>query len=193
MNDFEGLKDYLISLDCSSIDGFRKLFYESSDAQLSLINERYEAASEEIKFLYHDDGVEACYIRKLGGELALIALYHNFEVKIKQIIRLSKPDMTKSQLKELHCWDKYNRYMPESIINTIDYNQLNILRLLVNCFKHSGVVDEKLYEKDASFGSVGDEINADLEDLFDKFKKSTSSVISATAEQLLFKNGEFVK
>ncbi|ATG89866.1 hypothetical protein [Methylomonas koyamae] len=188
MQNFEFLREYLSTLNCEGIDGFRKLFYESSDTQLSLIQEKLKAASDDIKFLYNDEGVEACYIRKLGGELALIALYHNFEVKIKQIIRLSKPSMTEKQLKELHKWNKYNTYIPEYIKNTIDYDRLEILRLLVNCFKHSGIVEEDLYKKDTSFGNIEDEINADLEDLYEKYKKSVEAVITATAEQLLFKN-----
>lgn len=190
MNDFEGLKDYLISLDCSSIDGLRKLFYESSDAQLSLINERYEAASEEIKFLYHDDGVEAGFIRKLGNELVLIALYHNFEVKIKQIIRLNASARSIGiENNTLHRWDNIKTYIPEKIKGSRDFQQINVLRLLVNCFKHSGVVSQDLYSTDSSFGNVDDEIDTDLEDLYERYKKSASSLIKAIAEQLLFKNG----
>ena len=128
MKDYEYLKDYLKSLDCSSIDGFRKLFYESSDAQLNLINERYEAASEELKFLYYDDGVEACFIRELSNELVLIALYHNFEVKIKQIIRLNASARSIDiEENKLHRWDNIKAYIPEKIKESRDFQQINVL------------------------------------------------------------------
>lgn len=190
MQNSKFLREYLSTLNCEVIDGFRKLFYESSDANLSLIQEKLEAASDDIKSLYHDDGLEACYIRKLGGEFTLIALYHNFEVKIKQIIilKISETNTTTKNSNKLHRWDEIKPHVPVSIKETTDFQQVNVLRLLVNCFKHSGVISSDLYNSDTSFGNVGDEINANLEVLYDKYKKCVSTVIAATAEQLLFNN-----
>lgn len=190
MQNSEFLREYLSDLNYEVIDGFRKLFYKSSDAQLNLIQQKLEAVPRESKSTYHDDGVEACYIRKLGGELVLIALYHKFEVKIKEIISLTsvESDATLENVGKLHRWDDIKPHIPTDIKETTDFQELNVLRLLVNCFKHSGIVDSKLYETDASFGGIDDEINANLEVLYEKYKKNISAVITATAEQLLFKN-----
>jgi hypothetical protein len=179
----ELLEQYLRILDSTTIDCFRALFYEASDSQLDDISARYEIASEPYKELIHDDGVGASMIRWLGEELILISLYHLFERKLKEIIQykhlISNGGNQVGNI-ELHRWDEMKKHIPESVKNSNEYQQVNILRVLVNCFKHAGIVSKELNKLEPSFGKIGDEICGDLEPLYERYKTCASSIIMQT-------------
>lgn len=170
-------------MDITTIDCFRALFYEASVSQLDSISERYKNASGLNKEWIHDDGVQANMIRWLGEELILISLYHTFEKKLKEIIRYthstSNGENQNSESK-LHRWDEMKKHIPKNVKNSNEFQQVNTLRVLVNCFKHAGIVSEELKTLEPSFGEIGDEISGDLSTLYEKYKTCTSSVIRQT-------------
>ena len=181
----ELIEQYLRTLDITTIDCFRALFYKASDSQLDCISERYENASGLNKEWIDDDGVQANMIRWLGEELILISLYHTFEKKLKEIIRYthstSNGEYQNSESK-LHRWDEMKKHIPENVKNSNEYQQVNTLRVLVNCFKHAGIVSKELKKLEPSFGEIGDEISGDLSTLYEMYKTCTSTVIRQTYE-----------
>ena len=179
------IERHLRSLDSTTIDHFRSLFYEASDKQLEGISVRYEGASGLHKEWLYDDGVQANMIRWLGEELILISLYHSFERKLKEIIQSKKPSSNKVDQdgkSKSHRWDEMKKHVPKGVKNSNDYQQVNILRVLVNCFKHAGIVSKELNKLEPSFGQIGDEISGDLGVLYEMYKTCASSVIKRTYE-----------
>ena len=73
--------------------------------------------------------------------------------------------------------------MPDIIKSTSDFQQINVLRVLVNCFKHSGFVNTELNKLDSSFGSVDGEIRLDLNILYEKYKMCAINLISQIYKQ----------
>ncbi|EPL4465433.1 TPA: hypothetical protein KEW36_000082 [Proteus mirabilis] len=109
---------------------------EEKDLQLSFIDdELYNSAS----------------IKNLLDELAIIGLYKTIEIKIKKIAKLSNL-FTDSEIKNFYRYDNLKASFKDKGIdlNKIDYSsEYNELRLICNCLKHSGVVDDKLSEFDS--------------------------------------------
>ena len=174
------IDEYLSTLDITTIDRFRSLFYEASEKQLIDISERYENTSGMNKEWIYDDGVQANMIRWLGEELILISLHHTFEIKMKEIIRYKQSSTNRGDPEnndKLHRWDELKKHIPTCVKSTSDFQQVNILRVLVNCFKHAGIVNSDLNKLDSSFGNIGSEITCDLSELYKKYKVCTSSVI----------------
>ncbi len=180
------IDEYLSALDISTIDCFRLLFHEASEKQLRDISKKHESASGVNREWIYDDGVQANMIRWLGEELILVSLYHAFEIKIKEIIRY-KQSTSNSEDQEnnnnLHRWDELKKHIPKSIKSAGDFQQINILRVLVNCFKHAGIVSKDLNKLDSSFGNAGDEITCDLSELYERYKVCASSVIRQTYDE----------
>ncbi len=179
----ELVEQYLRTLDSTIIDSFRMLFYEASDSQLGAISARYGNASGLNKEWIYDDGVQANMIRRLGEELILISLYHLFEKKLKEIIRYrhsTSSNENQGDKHSLHRWDEMKKYIPESVKKSNEYQHVNTLRVLVNCFKHAGIVSAELNMLEPSFGQVGDEIICDIGSLYEKYKICASSVIRQT-------------
>ena len=181
MNDNQEIIDeYLGILNVTTIDEFRLLFYTASDQQLDLISQKYENASGLNRDWIHDDGVQSNMVRWLGEELILISLYHAFEIKMKEIIRYKITTGGGEPVNNLslHRWDELKSYLPEEIKRTSNFQSINVLRVLVNCFKHAGVVSEELHRIDSSFGNPGDEIAHEFGELYEKYKTCASGVIS---------------
>lgn len=181
----ELLDEYSGAIHLDTLDQFISLFYKASDKQLSTITEAYDVASGAVKECLHDDGVQANMIRWLGEELILISLFHLFEKHIKEIIRYSyttKEPCDSSEALDLHRWDKLKSHLPEPVKSSNDFQQVNLLRVLVNCFKHSGIVSDELYKIDQSFGNSNDRIDGDIGVLYKGFKDSVSEVIRRTYE-----------
>lgn len=180
------IDEYLSTIDVSTLDSFRSLLCEASEKQLEDISNRYGKASGLNKEWIYDDGVQANMIRWLGEELILISLYHIFEIKLKEIIRAkqsrSNPEKNDKTI-ALHRWDELKNHMPDIVKSTNDFQQINVLRVLVNCFKHSGVVNTELNKLEPSFGNVDGEIRCDLNELYEKYKMCAINVISQTYEQ----------
>lgn len=180
MQDQDMINEYLSTLDISTIDHFRSLFYEASEKQLIDISERHESASGPMKEWIQDDGVQANMVRWLGEELILISLYHTFEKKMREIIRYKQSSQNSGGVdndNKLHRWDELKKHIPKSIKEVDDFQKVNILRVLVNCFKHSGPVSKELNRLEPSFGNVGDEITCDLNELYERYKVCASGVI----------------
>jgi hypothetical protein len=175
----EMLEEYLRTLNCTTIDCFRSLFYVASNSQLDDISVKYENSSGLIKEWLHDDGVQANMVRWLGEELILIFLYHSFEKKIKELIQSRCPTWKDENIK-LGRWDEIKKYIPNGVKNSNEYQQVNILRELVNCMKHAGIVNDKLFKLQPSFGDVGEEIEGDLGELYEKYKSCASFIIKRT-------------
>ena len=175
----EIIDDYLGVLNITTIDEFRLLFYSASDQQLDLISLKYEKASGLNREWIQDEGVQSNMVRWLGEELILISLYHAFEIKMKEIIRYNETvgDGTPESNLSLHRWDELKSYLPDEIKRASDFQSINVLRILVNCFKHAGVVSEELHRIDSSFGNPGDEITHEFGGLYEKYKKCASGVI----------------
>jgi hypothetical protein len=174
------ITQYLSTLDTATIDGFRSLFYEASTRQLTAISDRYEQASSFDKEWIYDDGVSSSMIRRLGEELILICLYHAFEIQLKAIIRFERSLATgnsSSENDKLGRWDELKKHLPETVKRDSDFEQVNVLRVLVNCLKHAGIVSKELHKLAPSFGKVGEKIAADLSSLYDNYKACASSVI----------------
>lgn len=176
MNDRTLIDEYLANLDSSTIDHFRALFYEASGKQISSIQDKYESSSGANKEIIHDDGVQANMIKWLGEELILISLYHSFEIKLKEIIEY-KSSLVNSEEKKLHRWDELKKHISTNVKSSSNFQNVNTLRVLVNCFKHSGDVSKELNNLDSSFGDVGDEIDADLNKLYEEYIISASDLI----------------
>ncbi len=66
------------------------------------------------------------------------------------------------------------------MVDSNDFQQVNTLRVLVNCFKHAGEVDKKLYDLSPCFGEIGAEISCDLSNLYETYKVCASNVIRKT-------------
>ena len=142
------------------------------------VSEKYESASGLNKEWIYDDGVQANMIRWLGEELILISLYHTFEIKMKEIIRYRESSNNGGDREiKLHRWDELKKHISKSIKSTGNFQQVNILRVLVNCFKHAGLVSKELNKLDSSLGGIGEEITCDLSELYKRYKECASSVI----------------
>lgn len=179
--DQEIIDKYLGTLDTTTIDEFRTLFYTASDQQLDVISKNYAKASGLNRDWIYDDGVQSNMVRWLGEELILISLYHAFEIKMKEIIRQKITSGGNGEPKNnpsLHRWDELKTYISEEIKEASNFQSMNTLRVLVNCFKHAGVVSDELYRIDSSFGNPGNEITHKLDNLYDKYKACASDVIS---------------
>lgn len=180
------IEEYLRTIDSTTIDCFRSLFYEASDKQLEGISGKYESASGLNREWIYDDGVQANMIRWLGEELVLISLYHSFEKKLKEVIKYKKSSLNgeeREDVSRLYRWEEMKKHIPRYVKELDDYRQVNTLRVLVNCFKHAGIVNEELNKIDPSFGNVGDEIAGDLGALYEEYKSSASNVIKKTYEK----------
>jgi hypothetical protein len=181
------IEEYLRTLDSTTIDCFRSLFYEASDKQLEGISEKYEGACGLSREWIYDDGVQANMIRWLGEELILISLYHAFEKQLKEIIRYRQSCCNgrgREDIGRLHRWKDMKKYIPECVKNLNDYQQVNTLRVLVNCLKHAGIVNDELNRRAPSFGNIGDEIAGDLGALYEEYKTCASNVIKQTYETI---------
>ena len=178
-------REYLSTLNTASIDGFRSLFYKASDEQLEGISNEYEGSSGPHREWIYDDGVQADMIRQLGEELVLISLYHSVELKIKDIIQdrqAQVPTSTNPTL-NLSRWDDLKSYMSKKAKGSDEFRRVNVLRNLVNCFKHVGRVSKELHKQDSTFGDVGDEIKFDRRAAYGLYKDSSTKLIS-----LIYKN-----
>lgn len=177
----ELLDEYLSTLNCTTIDSFRPVFYDASDSQLDDITAKHENATGPIKESMHDDGVQANMTRWLGEKLILISLYHSFEIKLKEIIKCKCPIGNGRDIK-LHRWDEMKQYIPNDAKNSAEYQQVNELRVLVNCFKHAGIVSTELNWLQPSFGKVDANVEGEFSVLYESYKKCASFVIKETYE-----------
>lgn len=108
-------------------------------------------------------GEEADNVRRIssiGEELAIIGLYKTIEASIKKCAGLSglfsEREVEKmSYINELEDILKKQKIMIDKIEN---YSEFNELRLINNCLKHAGEINEKLFELNPSLGGIGDKI-----------------------------------
>lgn len=170
-------REYLSTLDTASIDGFRSLLYKGSDDELERIYNEQRVASGPHEDWLDDDGVQAVMIRRLGEELVLIHLYHSVELKIKEIIKCRRVNVSPADDKKLYQWEKLKESMSNKAKDSDAFRQVNIMRLLVNCFKHVGRVSKKLHEIDETFGYIGDDIVFDRRAGYERYKDSSSKLI----------------
>jgi hypothetical protein len=180
--------EYLRSLDCSTLDQFKGLFYEAAKKQLEVLSSQYEAAQGSTKELIDAEGVEANMILWLGEELLLISLYHSFERKIKEIIKTKNAaSSAPGQVSEvsLHRWDAIKEHVPDAVKNSKPFQEVNVLRVLVNCFKHGGVVSEELHRLSPSFGEIDQEIVCDAVKPYDSYKAYASTLICDAYDNMI--------
>lgn len=174
MNDL--IDEYLGTLDLLELNLFRQLFYTASNQQLQTINDRVTQATGKTKELLYEHGVEATLIRQLGNELVLISLYHLLERKLKELISYklythsnTVKNVDKTKLDSL---SRMKEHIPDYIKDSYNFKQINLLRILVNCFKHTGVVSKELYRQCPLYGEVGEEITYDNEQSYEKFREA---------------------
>jgi hypothetical protein len=83
---------------------------------------------------------------ELAGEMMIVALYKTIEIAIKDMLRVSRL-FTDIEMKKFSQADKLKKQIKNKICDTETlkgYHAYNELRLINNCIKHSGLVNDKL-------------------------------------------------
>lgn len=109
----------------------------------------YSNDDKNLQLSFIDDELyNSASIKNLLDELAIIGLYKTIE--IKRIAKLSNL-FNESEIKDFYLYDNLRASFKDKGIDLdkLNYsNEYNELRLICNCIKHSGIVDEKLSEFD---------------------------------------------
>lgn len=93
------------------------------------------------------DQVEALKdVVNLTYELAIIALYKKVEITTKKAIKILDPNIEQKNLYRIDFLKQQLKNQGINIATFTNYKAMNELRILNNCIKHSGLVNNELAE-----------------------------------------------
>jgi hypothetical protein len=130
--------------------GDKQKLKERFDKEIKEFSE-HDSLSEEEKYelegAFSDELFLCEETEELSREMTIIAFYKTIEIAIKKMLEFSQL-FTLEQIKTFYLFDRLKKQVNEQQICDIEtlcgYAAYNELRLINNCIKHSGTIDEKL-------------------------------------------------
>lgn len=177
------------NIDLEDIEEMQSNLNFSVDKKLASLQERFDNASESdledpsrlpcYKEHLEDLMISTYSAKLLGHELSIIALYKKIEIKMKKIV-LSKVQGVNER--NLSYFNYFKEVIPFSVEDIEGYHSFNELRLINNCIKHGGYVDNSL-ASDYSNWTESDELK-DLDASYDRLLPGVKAYVSNMVDSL---------
>ena len=103
-----------------------------------------DIAEETLQGLYEEESVYGEELADLTSELAIVALYKKLEIDTKRAIKIVFPEQSDRDLFKWETLKNFLRGQGIDIENFSKYSEVDELRIINNCIKHSGIVDGNL-------------------------------------------------
>jgi hypothetical protein len=181
--------NYDKNIDLEDIEEMQLRLNLSVDKKLASLQKQIDNASESD---LEDPSRLSCYkehledlmistysAKLLGHELSIIALYKKIEIKMIKIVSSKLQDVTK---RRLSYFDYFKKVIPFSVEGVQGYQSLNELRLINNCIKHGGYVDNSL-ATDYPNWIEGQELK-DLDATYDRLLPGVKDYVSNMVDNL---------
>lgn len=123
---------------------------ESNEISQQYLELDYDDLSEDNKYDIQENLIDQAEALKdvvnLTYELTIIALYKKVEITTKKAIKILYPNIEQKNLYRIDFLKQQLKNHGIDIVTFTNYKAMNELRLLNNCIKHSGLVNNELAE-----------------------------------------------